>query len=157
MHDFVNKVKVRLLNARKARDQNQVSILSTVLGEIDTMAMKKGQEKPLSEEQCYKIVRKIIQANDETLESCEAMIGEGGNATCDFDRIHAENDVLESLVPKQLNKGDVENFFAEVGSTEILEAASDGQAIGRAMRALSSAGKSVDGKVVKEVVAEMRK
>ena len=102
-------------------------------------------------------MRSIIVANDETLESCEAMVSEGGPTSDEFDRLTEENVLLESLIPSLLSKQEIVDFFKEVGVGEIKDAASDGQAVGRAMRALSSASKSVDGKIVQEVVGELRK
>lgn len=158
MQDFVNKLKTKLLHARKERDEEMKSILSVVLGDIESAAMK--QKKPMEEKDCHTIIRKIIQGNNETLECVERMKGEGGAAAAsdNVEKLMRENDILESFLPELLSQGEIEKFLGEVdpGFSRIREAKNEGQAMGLAMRALNAANKSINGNDVKAVITEVR-
>lgn len=158
MQNFINRLKTRLMQARKKHDEVAKSILTVALGEIEYAAMK--QKKPLEEKDCHSIIRKIIQGNNETLECVEQMKSEGGKAKTsdDIDRLLQENDILENFLPELLSQGEIEKFLAEVdsGFSRIREAKNEGQAMGLAMRALNAANKSVNGNDVKAVVTEVR-
>lgn len=156
MQDFLNGLKVRLLKARKERDDETMKILQVAISDIEA-AVARGK-RPIEVKDCHSILRKIIQSNQETMECIEKMQNEGGKTSCDAEKLLRENEILESFLPKLLSKEEIEEFLEEVDPkyARILKAANDGQAIGLAMRAINAANKAVNGNDVKAIIEEVR-
>ncbi|MEQ9320379.1 MAG: GatB/YqeY domain-containing protein, partial [Polyangiaceae bacterium] len=102
---------------------------------------------PMSDAAVEKILRKLLKSNLETMKSTE---DEEQRAT-----IAQENEVLESLLPKQLSEDEIVQALAPVADA-IKAAPSDGPATGIAMKHLKKSGAAVDGKTVSSAVKKLR-
>lgn len=143
---MLKKLKERSIAALRSGNNLEKQILRVAIGEIETLAMSKSQgNKPVSEEQACKVLRKIIQSNLETIEHSN----EEKKSI-----LLQENQVLEAFLPKQLSQDEIQNKLEPV-LNQLRSAKSIGQAIGIAMKTLKSSGESVDGNDVKQVVEQL--
>jgi len=151
MHDLVNKLKFKLLQSRKDRDEVAKNILQTAIGEIENAASR--QKKGLLEKDCHSIIRKLVASNGETIECIENINKEDAR----IEKLKAESEILMQFLPKLSSKQDIFNFFDKTdGHTLIKNAESEGKAMGIAMSALKSASMAVDGNDVKEIINSIR-
>lgn len=133
------KIRDSLNLAIKARKEVEKTILRVVLGESD----KLNSGKQTTDEQLVKIIRKIIESNNECLASRENNV------------LKEENLILETLLPKSLNKEEIQNYLSEV-LDKILTCKNEGQAIGLSVKFLKDKSLFADGNLVKEVVLSLR-
>jgi uncharacterized protein YqeY len=142
-------IRDMIKQAMRDRDAVARDVLKLALGEV-TSARAVGD---VSEEQAVKLVRKIVEANHETIAALESRGGDDRIAN-----LRREIDVLEALLPKQWTADDIERHLREDATVldQIQGAQADGQAMGMAMKALKAQGAPVDGKVVGEVVRKLR-
>jgi len=141
---LIDTLKERLRAAMKARNTLEKEILRVALGEIQT---QEARGTTMDDAAVQAILRKLMKSNTETGEVTESA---EQRAT-----LEEENRVLESLLPKQLDAAEIEAALAAVRDA-IGAAGSDGQATGVAMKHLKSLGATVDGRLVKQVVASLR-
>lgn len=118
--------------------------LKVVLGEIQS-AEAKGR---LTEEDCYRIVKKLVETNDNNL---SLLALEDGRRA----RFEDENSVFRTLLPQYLSADEVEAKLLEKADA-IRGADKDTQAMGVAMSYLKSLKVNVEGNTVKAVVQRMR-
>lgn len=118
------------------------SVLKVVLGELQ-------QKGDATDEVGFTVIKKMIKSNEENL---------GYLAETDHRRAQylLENEVLGSLLPKYLSAAEIRKALDE-GGVDVKSPQSDGQATGKAMQFLKGLNVPVEGGIVKEVVAEMRK
>lgn len=135
-------IRKQILEATKARMEDQKNVLKVVLGEIDTQESRTG--KPFSDDDCCRVVRKVLQGIEEML-----------TYKPNDEKLKTEKECLNALLPKQLSKEDVLTALTEKLG-EIKTAKSEGQATGIAMKFFKEKGVSVDGNIAKEVVATIR-
>ena len=158
MNDFVNRLKTKLLHARKERDEFHKGLLSTLVGEIETEANKTS--KTFTEKDCHRVIRNMIGSNKESISKMQTALDNGSQESY-ADRIQSlnrENTVLESYLPTLLSQGAIEEFLGKVDPdySQIRSADNEGQAMKLAMRALQAANMSVNGNDVKAVIDEVR-
>jgi uncharacterized protein YqeY len=158
MSELVKKIKEQITAALKAKDDVTKNVLRTVLGEVGSIEMSANQAgKPISDEQVCKVIRKVQQANTETLQHLRASV-EGKplltEPTAQAALLEKENQILESFLPKLLTLDEIKAKLS--GLAEIKEAKNAGQAVGLAMKHLKAAGDAVDGNDVKKAVEELR-
>ncbi len=136
-------IRKQLLEATKAKIEDQKSILRVILGEIDTQESRNN--KPLSDDDCCRVIRKILQGVEEML-----------TYKPDDAKYKTEKECLSALLPKQLDEAGVLTALA-AKIEEIKTAKSEGQATGIAMKSCKEQGLAVDGNLVKKVVLEIRR
>lgn len=143
MKDFL---RTKIVEAIKNRNEVAKGIYRVLLGEIQTQELRVN--KDLSEEQIHKIIRKIMENNEEMkrLTKKESPI---------FEKVTEENEYLKVLLPNYLTKEEVTVELQEK-LDEIKLAKHDGQATGIAMKFLKENKKLVLGEVVSAAVKEMR-
>ena len=146
---LVQKIEEKLLEARKSKNELAKNILSVALGDIQTQEARAGQ-KEMVDQQAEKIVQKIIKSNNETMEAA----AKSGLQEV-LKKLGTENEILIALLPKDCNREELA-VFLNGHRVDIKAAKSDGQATGVAMKLLSSLEGSKDGKVVADIVKEMR-
>jgi len=121
------------------------NFLRLIKGELQTVEVR--QNKPLTEEQCAGVLKKILKSNEETI-----------NTLKDDPRVAPlleENELIRGFLPYEAN--DEEILAALSGVIEQIKAAvKDGAAIGVAMKTLKEAKMTCDGNAVKEIVAKLR-
>jgi uncharacterized protein YqeY len=150
--EMITTLRSKLTESRKLGKKLELSMLSLVLGEVDTI---EGRGKKVSNEEVEKIIRKIIVSNTETMN----LMREKGGITGSFD-LPAENAFLNTLLPKTLTKEEIKHLLTnkmETNKMEMIKSAkSDGQATGIAMKILKEGNHKVLGEDVAGAVKEMR-
>jgi len=131
-------VKSELLKARKNRNSIATSILSVVLGEIQTAATK----QELKDEDKLTIIKKILKSNKTTLKSTE-------EKNAQFSILTKENEILEEFLPKKLS---VENITNIIEEQKLGLGDNPGKAMGVVIRALKAAGHEFDAGDVKKAI-----
>jgi uncharacterized protein YqeY len=100
---LMEDIKKDMMSAKKDKDTLKANLLSTLYSEIFTLS-KSG--KPLTEEDSVKIIKKFIKNIDETL-------------TLEIpdekkEPLKKEKEILESYLPKQLSKEEIEKIVSEM-------------------------------------------
>ena len=142
---LLDEIKARMFKAMKAGDTLEKEILRLAVGEITTEAARPGRQG--NDEEAQAILRKLIKANDETLESVS-----------DAERraeLQREIEVLRSLLPRALGEDELIEALTVVAES-IRAAGNDGQATGIAMKQLKAGGIVADGKLVGAAVKRLR-
>lgn len=145
MSKLVETMRARVKEAMKARREVEKTILRVALGEVQSEEVRNNTT--LDDAAVEKILRKLVKSNTETIA-----------ATDDAERnaeLKAENEVLESLLPKRMTEDEVVAALGPVAD-DIRAAKADGAAMGLAMKHLKSTGAAVDGKVVSAAVRKLR-
>ena len=142
------KLKEKIHQSMKNKNQAVLDVCRVALGDIQTLESRKGS---VSEDECQKILRKLVDSNNEMMRS---LIDEMKIA-----KLKKENEVLDSLLPKLLSVDEIEAIFLNSDGAEfekIRDVENVGQAMGIAMKFLSSKKLSINGNDVKEVVSKIR-
>lgn len=140
-----DEIRQRMVAATKAGERIEKDILKLALGEIQTVEARTGSA--LDDEAAGDIVRKLIKSNRESID-----------ATADAEaraRLEAEVAILDALLPRTLTTDEIVAALAPLQDA-VLDAASDGQATGVAMKHLKAEGATVTGRDVSEAVRRMR-
>lgn len=138
-------IRRRMLEAMKAGNTLERSILKVALGEIQGAEVRSGNA--LDDAQAQAVLRKLVKSNQESL----ALIEDDAQKA----RLVAETAILEELLPKTL---DVDAIVAALQPVQaaIRSATADGPATGLAMKHLKGQGAIVEGKDVAEAVRALR-
>ena len=137
----ITAIKAEVRNALAEKKDVKKNILRFVLGEAQTLEVRTNQ--PVSDEQVYNIIRKTIQANNETLTKGPS------------EKLDEENQILSALLPQVWSLDEIEAFL-NPSLQSISEAKSDGQAIGVAMKALKAVSAPINNADVGVVVKKLR-
>lgn len=138
---MVEKLRVDAKQALRDGDEVKKNILRLAIGEIETLQGRTG--KDLTDEQCEKILRKLVADNEETLE------------VRPNPQLVLENEILQSFLPQQLTIDEIREKLVDCEG--VADNPNFGQAIGTAINLLRGHGFSVDGKDVTTVVREIHK
>ena len=154
---LVDKIKKKLLEARKAKNEFAKNVLSVVLGDIQVQEGRAVQKGEITEGQAEKIVQKLIKSNQETMTAIREVLSKGFDAekASQFGKLETENEILAKLLPKACTREEIKDFLLFV-LDKVKEPRSDGQATGIAMKLLAALEGSKDGKLVAEIVKELR-
>ena len=125
------------------------NFLRLIKSELQTAEAR--QNKSLTEEQEANILKKMLKSNEETL----GLLGVRAD-DARYVALLEENEILKAFLPIIASIEDVKAALAPV-LDQIKSAKSDGQAIGIAMKTLKEVKLVIDGNIVKEIVAELRK
>jgi uncharacterized protein YqeY len=140
-----NTIKKQIIQAMKSGDTFARDVLKYAASEIQ--AAQSRTKKGISEEDEQRIIRKIIITNDANVEHIDSKEK--------LDAIKRENEILTTLLPAMMGKEEIIEFL-KPSHSDIKNCPSDGQAIGIAMKILKNNDKTVDGKIVTEIVKEIR-
>lgn len=110
------KIKDDQVTARKERKSNLVTLLSTVIGEMDNEASRaKSGDKTVSNESATKVLKSFSKNLAELIEA-------KGNHPDDHDE-HTEKAIIDSYIPKQMTDDDlrivVKNFVDVTGKNSM--------------------------------------
>ena len=95
---ILENIKAASLAARKARETAKASLLSTLIGEIETAA-KSG--KSVNDDDVIAVVKKFIKNIDESL------VHVTRTSALVADDMRAEKEILESFLPQQLSEAEL--------------------------------------------------
>jgi hypothetical protein len=101
----LTKIKSEQLKARKAKETSKSSLLTTLLGEIETL--QKNKNKELSDNDIFAVIEKFVKNNTQTI----AQIGESHAM---YDSIVLENRILEDFLPKKLTESELKTVIQSV-------------------------------------------
>lgn len=133
--------------ARQAKNLTLAAALSVVIGDIQ-LAESRGKEQ--TEDQVLDRIRKQIKSNEEVLKYLKADDQRATDLT-------NENTFLAQFLPSKLQFLAIISVLTEHQyHAKIMEAKSDGQAIGLVMKLLKSLGLDGDSSEVKRVVEAIR-
>jgi uncharacterized protein YqeY len=100
---LIEKIRHNMQEAKKNKEVLKANLLSTLYAEIFTLS-KSGKE--LTEDDEIKIIKKFIKNIDETL-SLEITDEQKS-------KLKSEKEILESYLPKQLDKEEIEKIVDEM-------------------------------------------
>ncbi len=143
---LVDTLRKKSLEAMKARDPLATTILRLAQSEVQAAEARAG--RPLTPEEEFAALRKLVKSNEETL----AMSQGDAEKTATLTR---ENEILTGLLPKGLSVPEIQALLDPVREA-VRGAANDGQATGIAMKHLKSQGVTADGKDVALAVKGVR-
>jgi len=143
---LLDVMKANLKKAMFAHNEVEKNILRVAIGETNQLAMTTQQgNKPVSDEQIAKILRKLLISNNEVLQNTP----DGERKTI----LQTENQILEVLLPSQLTQDEIRVQLQNIQEVVQLPM---GKAIGVAMKHFRETNALVDGNDVKSVVESMR-
>lgn len=140
------RIQKDLVEAMKARQTTRVSVLRLVKAAIKNKEIELGKE--LTEEQEHALLQTMVKQRNEAIETFEKA-ERHDLAGKERDEI----EVIRAYLPEPLSKDEVERVAGEV--IEELGASSPkemGNVMKETMARLKKTGKTVDGKVVNEIV-----
>lgn len=111
------KLQKDTLEARKKKDADRASLLTTVLSQVKTMAIDDGHREP-NDQDVLKVVRSFLKGVNENLElAAKGKLSDEEKARSEF-----EKGVLESYLPEQLSADAIKKILQEAGVKNIGEA-----------------------------------
>ena len=144
--DLVDVLRKNALTAMKAKDAVATTILR--LAQSEVQALQSRVERELTDDEAFGVIRKLVKSNQETLDA----LGESGERG---ETVRREIEILSALLPKRLSVAEIVAALSPVADA-IKSAASDGQAMGVAMKHLKVQGAQVAGNDVSEAVKQSR-
>ena len=141
---IAEEVNRAITDAMKAKDQQRLVALRMLKTALMNREIERG--RPLDENESRQVVSSLVKQRRDSIEQ----FTKGGRQDL-VDRETAEIAVLESYLPPAVDTADLERVVDNaIGST----GASSPKDMGRVMKAVMAelAGKTVDGKVVNELV-----
>lgn len=96
---LIERIGSQRLDARKGKRVVEATILTTLVGELDTQSKKTG--KPITDDIVIAAVKKLIKSNSEALK-VQAQ-----------DKLVEENRILEALLPVQMSEDEIRRIIAE--------------------------------------------
>lgn len=134
------KIRKNWITARKAKDTNAASILGMLVSATNAIAKEHGE---VTDDKAIGAVKKLMKQNQDVLD----ILTHRGTST-EYDKLVAENAVLEVYLPAMANDTEVRAF--------IESAISHGKNMGQIMGALKQAyGQTVDMKMASALVKEL--
>lgn len=144
------KVRRKFEEAKRGSNREEKNLLSVILGDISTAEARSGKEVPDAEVE--KMLRKMLESNTETVTQLKSHQRADDPQVAVLDR---EIAFLKSLLPQTLDAEAIAKALEHVRA-EIINAKSDGQATGAAMKHLKGLSLSVLGQDVTAVVKQFR-
>ena len=130
---LVDQIKAARMTAMKERNAITKTILTTLLGELEGTA--KRDQCNITDDMVVKACKKFVASNDE-------VIALGSNV----EQLTAENVVLETFIPKQLNEDELRAIIANMNLLNL----------GQIMQQLKAEySGSYDGKLASKIAREV--
>lgn len=104
-----NRIKEDRVSARKLRNEIATSVLTTLVGELESASKRSGND--VSDELVIHTCKKFIFNNTETLKN-----DLDGNVA---NRLREENKLLEQYLPSQLTADELSAILVALGSTDL--------------------------------------
>ena len=143
---LVDALRKKALEAMKAKDGLATTILRLAQSEVQALEARQG--RPLTDEEAFGALRKLVKSNEETL---AASVGDDEKRAT----LTREIALLTEFLPKSLSAAEIAAALAPVAEA-IKAAGNDGQATGVAMKHLKSQGAQVAGTDVAQAVKAIR-
>lgn len=135
---LIEKIQKLSLEARKKRDTEKAGVLTTLLSQVKTEAINSGDRDKIEDSDVIKVIRQFLKSVNENL----ALAKEGKISDEMAAKYKMEKEVLETFLPKQLTKEELQKILTEAAP----------QNLGEAMKYLKSHYDGrYDGKMASEV------
>lgn len=144
------KVREQFEEARRSGNRAEKNLLSVILGDISTAEARSGKAVPDAEVE--KLLRKLVESNTETVAQLKSHQRADDPQVAVLER---ENAVLKALLPQTLDPAAIAAALEAVRA-ELVNAKSDGQATGVAMKHLKGLSLNAQGQDVSAVVKQFR-
>lgn len=144
------KVRQKFEEAKRSGNREEKNLLSVILGDISTAEARSGKETPDADVE--KLLRKMVESNTETVNQMRSHHRADDPQVAVLER---EIAFLKTLLPQTLDAEAIVKALEPVRA-EIVNAKSDGQATGVAMKCLKSQSLSVQGQDVAAAVKQIR-
>lgn len=115
-------IKLDQLRARKARNSVPVALLTTLLGELQTLAKNAGKEEP-TEAEAVAVIKKFLKNNEVARNAASSSDNQVYK-----EELETEKLILEHYLPKQMSEEELRTLIADF--------ADQGKDIGDAMKTL---------------------
>lgn len=106
---LLDQIKAKYLEVRKARNADASASLSTLLGEIETLA--KAGKGEITDAVVVTVVKKFMKNLDETITAFVDRLPTSTNDPADdkakFDALRLERALYETFLPKQLTENEI--------------------------------------------------
>jgi uncharacterized protein len=146
MSKLIAQMRTEFTAAMKSGDALRRDTLRTIVGEVEAVAIR--QNKPATDEMAFGVIRKTIEGNVESL-------GHLPKTDPRHDKLTQENFILAAYLPVMLTLDQVLIALTDA-KQDIIDAKSDGQATGVAMKVLKTKQLAVDGNTVTQAVKQIR-
>jgi uncharacterized protein YqeY len=143
-------VRQKFEQARRAGNREEKDLLSVILGDIATAEARTGKKLP--EAEVEKVLRKMVESNTETLTQLKAHNRADAPQVAVLGR---EIALLKAVLPNTLDADAIIQALTPV-TDDIINAKSDGQATGLAMKHLKGLSLNVQGQEVSAAVKQIR-
>lgn len=104
------QVKKEQLEARKTKDKIKATLLTTLLGELQTEMKSRGVEA--TDEMVIAKCKKFLKGNEELIKTC--IPGDDR-----YIEANIEKQILESFLPKQLTEDELRNIIVATGLNDV--------------------------------------
>lgn len=141
---FIDDLRVKIHSMPLGSEKN---LLKVILGDLQNPpGSGKSKTPDLSDERCRSYVKKMIESNKTSI----GYLREGDSR---IKKLEDENQLLKSLLPTYLSADEIRTHLANV---DVKSVEGEGEAMSVAMKHLKSLNLNVEGKVVREVVKDLR-
>jgi uncharacterized protein len=143
-------VRQKFESAKRTGNREEKNLLSVILGDVSTAEARTG--KDVADSEVEKLLRKLVESNTETIAQLKSHHRVDAPQIAVLER---EIGLLKSLLPETLHADAIERALDPVRA-DIINAKSDGQATGVAMKHLKSLSLNVQGQEVSVAVKRIR-
>lgn len=109
---LVDDIRSQRMTAMKARDSVTKTLLTTLLGELESIA--KRTQCDITDDMVVKACKKFISGNNEVIEA-------GVKLNLELPNLEAENVLLETFIPKQLTEDELRAIIVEMDASHLGE------------------------------------
>ncbi|HEY1859122.1 MAG TPA: GatB/YqeY domain-containing protein [Gemmataceae bacterium] len=143
-------VREKFEHAKRTGNREEKNLLSVILGDISTAEARTGKE--VADSEVEKLLRKMVESNMETIAQLKSHHRADAPQIAVLER---EIGFLKSLLPETLDANAIERALEPLRA-DIINAKSDGQATGLAMKHLKGVSLNVQGQDVAVAVKRIR-
>lgn len=139
-------IKEQIKEAMKAKDAMRLSVIRGLLASFtnEAVAKKRKPDEELSDEEALSVISRAVKQRKDSIEQFEK-----GGRTDLAEAEKAELAILETYMPKQMSREEVEKFVRSKLEGKGLDPNTKGKIMGEIMRELKG---RANGTVVKEAV-----
>jgi uncharacterized protein len=145
-----NAVREKFEHAKRTANREEKNLLSVILGDVSTAEARTG--KDVADAEVEKLLRKMVESNTETIAQLKSHQRADAPQIAVLER---EIAILKALLPDTLDADAIERALEPVRA-DLMNAKSDGQATGLAMKHLKTLSLNVQGHDVSLAVKRIR-
>jgi len=109
MNKILEKIKKDNLKARKEKDKELSSVLTTLIGEIEIVGKNNGNRET-NEVEALKVLEKFKKNAEQTYK----LMSESGSSSEELNKYKKEIDIYQSYLPKQMSEEELTNLIKDI-------------------------------------------